>query len=118
MSFTLPGHGVCYCPSKRCGVCLSALVPTMGRCTSKQCVSKGRVWKPFIAEHPVIGRESLCKCGVQASAYGLLRSQLHSLLCALQGNHPPSGEGHKLYWRCFGNPTCPLRLALMLDTTT
>ncbi len=101
MSFTFPGHGVCSCPSKGCGVCLSTLVPTAGRCTSKYCVSKGCVWKPLIAKHCVIGRESVCKRGVQASAYALLRSQLYSLLRTLWDNHPPGSEGCKVYWCCF-----------------
>ncbi len=39
MSFTFPGHGVCSCPSKGCGVRLGTLVSSTGRCTSKQCVS-------------------------------------------------------------------------------
>jgi hypothetical protein len=73
----------------------------MGRCPSKECVSKGRVWEPLIAKHLVIGWESLCKRGIQASAYAPLRGQLNSLLGAVQGNHPPGGEGHKAYWRRF-----------------
>ncbi len=107
MSFTFPGHGVCSCPSKGCEVCLSTLVPITGRCTSKQCVSKGCVWDPLIAKHPVIGRELLCKRGVQASAYAPLCSQLYSLLCTLWGNHPPGCKGHKVYRRCFAQSHVP-----------
>jgi hypothetical protein len=118
MSCTFSGHGVCSCPSKGCGVCLSTLVHTTRRCTSKQCVSKSRVWESLIAEHLVVSRESSCKRGVQASAYAPLRSQMHSLLCALRGNHPPGGGGHNVYWRCLCNCMCPLRLATMLDTMT
>ncbi len=112
MSFTFPGHGMCSCPSKGCGVCLGTLVSTMGRCTSKQCVSKSCVWKPLIAKHPVIGWESLCKHGVQASAYTLLHSQLHSLLHALWGNHPPGGKGHKVYWCCFVQSHVPTQACI------
>ncbi len=107
MSFTFPGHGVCSCPSKGCGVCLSTLVPIMGGCTSKQCVSKGCVWESLIAKHLVISRELSCKCRVQASVYALLHGQLYSLLCALWGNHPPGWEGHKVYWRCFAQMHMP-----------
>jgi hypothetical protein len=109
MSFTFPGHGVCSCPSKGCGLCLSTLVPTTGRGTSKQCVSKGCVREPLIAKHPVIGQKSLCKHGVQASVYTRLHSQLHSLLCALQGNHPPGCKGHKVYWHCFTQSHMPTK---------
>ncbi len=101
MSFTFPGHGVCFCPSKGCGVRLSTLVPITGVCTSKECVIKGRVWEPLIAKHLVIGQELSCKRGVQASVYASLRSQLYSLLCVLRGNHPPGCKGHKIFWRCF-----------------
>jgi hypothetical protein len=112
MSFTFPGHGVCSCPSKGCGVCLSTLIPTTGRCTSKQCVSKGRVWEPLIAKHLVIDLELSCECGVQASAYAPLRSQLYSLFCALQGNHPPGCEGHKVYWLCFAQSHAPTQACI------
>jgi hypothetical protein len=112
MSFTISGHGVCSCPSKGCEVCLSTLVPTMGRCTSKQCVSKGCVWKPVIAKHPVIGWELSCKRGVQASVYAPLRSQLHRLLWALRGNHPPGGEGHKVDWCCFAQSHVPTQACI------
>jgi hypothetical protein len=107
MSFTFPGHGVCSCSSKGCGEFLSTLVPTTGRCISKQCVSKGCVWKPLIAKYLVISWESPCKRGVQASAYAPLRSQLYSLLCALQGNHRLGCEGHKVYQRCFAQLHVP-----------
>jgi hypothetical protein len=107
MSFTFPGHGVCSCPSKGWGVCLSTLVPTTGRYTSKQCASKGRVWEPLTAKHLVIGRELPCKRGVQASAYPLLRSQLYSLLCALRVNHPQGCKGHNVHQRCFARLHVP-----------
>ncbi len=87
----------CSCPSKGCGECLSTLVPSTGRCTSKQHVSKSHVWKLLIAKHPVISWELLCKRGVQAIVYATLRSQLYSLPCTLRGNHPPGCEGHKVY---------------------
>jgi hypothetical protein len=80
--------GCALAKSKGCGVCLGTLVPTTGRCPSKECVSKGRVWELPIAKHPVIGQELLCKHGVQASAYAPLCGQLNSLLCAFWGNHP------------------------------
>jgi hypothetical protein len=101
MSPTFSGHGVCSCPSKGCGVCLSTLVPTMGRCTSKKRVSKSCVWEFHIAKHTVVSRELLCKCGVQASADATLRIQLYSLLCMLRGNHPLGCKGHKVCWHCF-----------------
>ena len=107
MSFTFPGHGVCSCPSKGCGVCLSTLVPTTGRCTSKQRVSKSHVWELLIAKHSVASRESSCKRGVQASVDAMLRSQLYSLLCTLRGNHPPGCEGHTVYWGCFAQLHVP-----------
>jgi hypothetical protein len=72
----------------------------MGRCPSKECVSKGHEWEPLIAKHPVIDRELLCKRGVHASAYALLCGRLSSLLCTVWGTHPPSGKGHKILWRC------------------
>ncbi len=119
MSFAFSGHGVCSCPSKGCEVCLSTLVLAMGRCTSKQRVSKSRVWESLIAKHPVVSRESLRKHGVQASADAMLHSQLYSLLCTLWGNHPPGCEGHKVYiGTALRNRTCPLRLVSTLDTTT
>jgi hypothetical protein len=107
MGFTFPGHEVCSCPSKVCGLRLGTLVSTTGRCPSKQCVSKGRVWEPLIAKHPVIGQELLCKHGVQVTAYTLLRGRLHSLLCMVWGNHPPGGKGHKVYWHCFAQSHMP-----------
>jgi hypothetical protein len=112
MSFTFPGHGVCSCPSKGCEVYLSTLVPTTGRCTSKQGVSKGCVWEPLIAKHLVIGRELLCECGVQASVYALLRGKLYSLLCALRGNYPRGCDGHKLYWGCFAQLHVPTQACI------
>jgi hypothetical protein len=107
MSFTFSGHGVCSCPSKERGERLSTLVLTTGRCTSKQRASKSHVWELLIAKHPVISQESLCKRGVQASAYTMLCGQLYSLFCMLRGNHPPSWEGHKVYWRCFAQSHVP-----------
>jgi hypothetical protein len=101
MSFTLPGHGVCSCPAKGRGVCLSTLISTTGRRASKKHVSKSRIQEPLIAKHLVISRESSCERGVQASADTLLRSPLHSLLCTIWGDHPPACEGHKVYWRSF-----------------
>jgi hypothetical protein len=101
MGFTFPGHGMCSCPSKGYGVRVGTLVSTTGRCPSEQCVSKGCVWEPLIAKHPVIGRELSCECGVQASVYAPLRGQLHSLLCTVRGNHPPGSKDHKVYWCCF-----------------
>jgi hypothetical protein len=65
------------------------------------------VWEPLIAKHLVIGWESSCKHGVQASSYAPLHGQLHSLLCVVHVNHPPGGEGHKVYWRCFANLHVP-----------
>ncbi len=117
MSFTLPSHGVCSCPAKGCGVCLSTLISTTGRRVSKHSVCKSHMRELLIAKHPVISRESLCKRGVQASADTPLRSPLHSLLCMIRGIHPPACKGHKVYWRKFGDRTCPLRLASMLDMT-
>jgi hypothetical protein len=119
MSFTLPGHGVCSCPAKGRGVHLSTLISTMGRHASKQRVFKSCMWESLIAKHLVISRESSCEHGVQASVDTPLRGPLHSLLCTVQGNHPPACKGHKVYQRCFLlNCTCPLRLAPMLDMTT
>ena len=118
MSFTFSGHGACSCPSKGCGECLSTLVPTTGRCTSKQSVSKSCVWESLIAKHPVIGRESSCERGVQASVDTLLHSPLHSLLCTIRGDHPPACEGHEVYCTTLRDRTCPLRLESTLDTTT
>ncbi len=54
----------------------------------------------------------LYKIGVQASAYAPLRSQLHSLLRALWGNHPPGGKGHKVYWRCFVQSHVPTQACI------
>jgi hypothetical protein len=112
MSFTFIGHGVCSCPSKGRGECLSILVPTTGRCTSKQSVSKSCVWELLIAKHPVISRESSCKRGVQASVYTMLVSQLYSLLCMLWGNHPPGCEGHKVFRHCFARSHVPTQACI------
>jgi hypothetical protein len=110
MSFAFPSHGVCSCPSKGFGVCLSTLVPTTGRCTSKQRVSKSCVWESLIAKHLAVGRELLCKHGVQASVDATLRSQLYGLLCMLRGNHPPGCEGHKVYQHCFAQLHVPTQV--------
>ncbi len=118
MSFTLPGHGVCSCPAKGCGICLSTLISTTGRRASKKRVSKSCMQEPLIAKHPVISRESLCKCGVQASADSPLRSQLHSLLCTSWAIIHRPARVIKSIVAVFRDCTCPLRLALMLDTTT
>ncbi len=102
MSFTLSGHGVGSCPAKGRGIHLSTLISTtMGRHASKHSVCKSCMWELLIAKHPVIGRESLRERGVQTSADTLLRSPLHSLLCTIQGDHPPVCKGHKVYWRRF-----------------
>jgi hypothetical protein len=37
---------------------------------------------------------------------------MHSLLCALQGNHPPGGKGHKVYWRCFAQLHMPTQACI------
>ncbi len=107
MSFTLPGHGVCSCPAKGHGVCLSTLISTTGRCASKKRISKSCMQEPLIAKHPVVSRESSCKHGVQASAGTPLRSLLHSLLCTIQGDHRPACEGHEVYWRRFAQSHVP-----------
>jgi hypothetical protein len=112
MSFTFSGHGVCSCPFKGRGECLSTLVPTTRRCTSKQSVSKSYVWELLIAKHPVISWESSCKHGVQASAYTMLRSRLYSLFCTLRNNHPLGGKGHKVYRRCFARSHMPTQACL------
>ncbi len=117
MSFTLPGHGVCSCPAKGRGVCLSTLISTTGRHASKKRVSKSCMWEPLIAKHPVISRESWCECGVQASADTPLHSPLHSLLRTIRGDHPPACKGHKVYWRSFAQ-SCPLRFVSTLDRMT
>ncbi len=65
------------------------------------------MWKLLIVKHPVIGQESSCKRGVQASVYAPLRSRLCSLFCALRGNHPPGNKGHKVYWNCFAQSHVP-----------
>ncbi len=118
MSFTLSGHGVGSCPAKGCGVYLSTLISTAGRRVSKHSVCKGCMWEPLIAKHPVIGRESSCEHGVQASADTPLRSPLHSLLCMIRGDHPPACKGHESIGADLCDRTCPLRLESTLDTTT
>jgi hypothetical protein len=107
MSFTLPGHGVCSCPAKGRGVCLSTLISTTGRCASKHSVCKSCMQEPLIAKLPVISQELLCKHGVQASKDTPLHSQLHSLLRRIQGNHPPACKGHKVYWCSFARSHVP-----------
>jgi hypothetical protein len=107
MSFIFSGHEVCSCLSKGHGECLSTLVPTTGRCTSKESVSKSCVWELLIAKYPVISRELSCKSGVQASAYTMLCSKLYSLLCTFWGNHPLGCKGHKVYQRNFARLHVP-----------
>ncbi len=107
MSFTLSGHGVGFCPAKGRGVHLSTLISTMGRHASKHSVCKSCVWEPLIAKHLVIGRESLCMHGVQASADTLLCGLLHSLFGTVRGDHPPACEGHKVYQHYFAQLHVP-----------
>jgi hypothetical protein len=107
MSFTLSGHGMGSCPAKGRGVHLSTLISTAGRHASKHSVCEGRIWEPLIAKHLVIGRESSCEHGVQASADTLLHSLLHSLLCTIWGDHPPACKGHEVYWRRFARSHVP-----------
>ena len=104
MNFTLSGHGVGSCPAKGRGVHLSTLISTAGMRASKHSVCEGCMWEPLIAKHPVIGQESPCERGVQASADTLLRGPLHSLFGTVQGNHPPACKGHIVYcpWVIFG----------------
>ncbi len=118
MSFTLPGHGVCSCPAKGRGVCLSTLISTTGRRASKKRVSKSCMREPLIAKHPVVSQKSSCKRGVQASADTPLRSPLH-VFFARSGaiNHRPA-RVVKSIGAVLRDRTCPLRLASMLDTTT
>ncbi len=112
MSFTPPGHGVCSCPAKGRGVCLSTLISTTGRRASKKHVDKSCMREPLIAKHPVISWESLFEHGVQASADTPLRSPLHSLLCTIRGDHPPACKGHKVYWRCFARLHVPTQACI------
>ncbi len=119
MSVTFPGHGVCSCPSKGCGVCLSTLVPTTGRCTSKQGVSKGRVWELLIAKHLVVSRESSCK------HVGFKQVQTPCCIVNCTVFFARSGaiihraaRVIKSICAALRNRRCPLRLALTLDTTT
>jgi hypothetical protein len=107
MIFTLSGHGVGSCPAKGRGVYLSTLISATGRRASKHRVCKSRMQELLIAKHPVIGRESSCKLGVQASADTPLRGPLHSLLCTVRGDHPPACKGHKVYQRCFAQLHVP-----------
>jgi hypothetical protein len=117
MSFTLPGHGVCSCPAKGRGVCLSTLISTTGRCASKKRVSKSCMREPLIAKHPVVSRELSCERGVQASADTPLHSPLHSLFAQSGAIIHQSARVIKSIGAVLRNCMCPLRLALTLDRT-
>ncbi len=117
MSFTLPGHGVCSCPAKRRGVCLSTLISTTGRRASKKRVSKSCMREPLIAKHLVVSWELLCERGVQ----------VRTPRCVVRCTVFFARSGviiHQPVWviKSIGavlrDRTCPLRLALTLDGMT
>jgi hypothetical protein len=118
MSFTFPGHGVCSCPSKGFRVCLSTLVPTMGRCTSKQRVSKSHVCGSHLLQsiRLLVGNRCasmgfkqvwmphcVVNCMVFFACYGAIILQAARVIKSISA--------------ALHDCTCPLRFALMLDTT-
>ncbi len=112
MGVTLASQRVRPCPAKGCGVYLGTLVPTTGRRPSKHSVSESRMWKPLIAKHLVISRETSCKSGVEACANTPLRGQLDGPFSTVRGYHPPGRKSLKVNWRSFARPNMPSQVCV------
>ncbi len=112
MGFTFGSHWVCPCPTKGCGIYLGTLVPTTGWRPSKRCVSESRMWKPHVAKHLVIGRESSCKSGVEACANTPLGGQWNGPFGTIRGYHPSGRESLKVDWRRSARPNMPIQVCV------